>query len=550
MTGESILHATTDSENSDSKNMDEARAEVDGDFENKSNRDRNADTSSSRTDEEPEKQSLSESQVSSAKNGTIVPNLATSDGLERSLGTQRQNQSTAEQSAPGSTIDSSQTLETALKHLKLGDVMTGLASKGKNVKDMAAYKFWGTQPVPKLGAREKVVEEGPFQIADPATVPSKPSSLIDGFEWVTMNLLDEAELEEVFTLLSGHYVEDDEALFRFNYSKSFLKWALMAPGWTSEWHVGVRATTSRKLVAFISAIPMLLRVRQKTLHASEVNFLCVHKKLRTKRLTPVLIKEITRRCNLRGTWQAIYTAGVVLPKPISTCRYFHRSLDWQKLYEVGFSPLPPKSKPSYQVRKYMLPDSTSTKNLRPMAINDIDGVFSLLNRYLKKYELAPVFSRVEIEHWLVNKIESANDQVIWSYVVQDPTTNAITDFFSFYCLESSVINHYRHKNVRAAYMFYYATEHGLSEQFSRPEFATHLNLLINDALILAKSHHFDVFNALTLMDNNLFLEQQKFGPGDGQLHYYLYNFNANPIAGGVDQKNSIDGLSEVGVVML
>ena len=324
----------------------------------------------------------------------------------------------------------------------------------------------------------------------------------------------------------------------------------MAPGWTSEWHVGVRATTSRKLVAFISAIPMLLRVRQKTLHASEVNFLCVHKKLRTKRLTPVLIKEITRRCNLRGTWQAIYTAGVVLPKPISTCRYFHRSLDWQKLYEVGFSPLPPKSKPSYQVRKYMLPDSTSTKNLRPMAINDIDGVFSLLNRYLKKYELAPVFSRVEIEHWLVNKIESANDQVIWSYVVQDPTTNAITDFFSFYCLESSVINHYRHKNVRAAYMFYYATEHGLSEQFSRPEFATHLNLLINDALILAKSHHFDVFNALTLMDNNLFLEQQKFGPGDGQLHYYLYNFNANPIAGGVDQKNSIDGLSEVGVVML
>ncbi|CCU74557.1 Glycylpeptide N-tetradecanoyltransferase [Blumeria hordei DH14] len=550
MTGESILNATTDSRNLDSKNMGEARAEVDGESKNKPNGDRKADTSSSGTNEAPEKQSLSETQVSSAKNTTVEPSLATSDGLELSSGTQRQNQSKAEQSVPEGTIDTSQTLEAALKHLKLGDVMTGLASKGKNVKDMAAYKFWGTQPVPKLGAREKVVEEGPFQIADLATVPSKPFGLIDGFEWVTMNLLDETELEEVFTLLAGHYVEDDQALFRFNYSKSFLKWALMAPGWTSEWHVGVRATTSRKLVAFISAIPMLLRVRQNTLHASEVNFLCVHKKLRAKRLTPVLIKEITRRCNLRGTWQAIYTAGVVLPKPISTCRYFHRSLDWQKLYEVGFSPLPPKSKPSYQVRNYALPDRTSTKNLRPMATKDIDGVLSLLNRYLKKFELAPVFSRVEIEHWLLNKIENARDQVIWSYVVQDPTTNAITDFFSFYCVESSVINHYKHKNVRAAYMFYYATEHGLSEQISRPEFAAHLNLLIHDALILAKSHDFDVFNALTLMDNNLFLEQQKFGHGDGQLHYYLYNFNANPIAGGVDQKNSIDGLSEVGVVML
>lgn len=32
----------------------------------------------------------------------------------------------------------------------------------------------------------------------------------------------------------------------------------------------------------------------------EVNFLCVHKKLRAKRLAPVLIKEITRRVNRRG----------------------------------------------------------------------------------------------------------------------------------------------------------------------------------------------------------------------------------------------------------
>jgi glycylpeptide N-tetradecanoyltransferase len=35
----------------------------------------------------------------------------------------------------------------------------------------------------------------------------------------------------------------------------------------------------------------------------EINFLCVHKKLRSKRLAPVLIKEITRRVNLKGIWQ-------------------------------------------------------------------------------------------------------------------------------------------------------------------------------------------------------------------------------------------------------
>lgn len=73
-----------------------------------------------------------------------------------------------------------------------------------------------------------------------------------------------------------------------------------------------------------------------------------------------------------------------------------------------------------------------------------------------------------------------------------------------------------------------------------------------DALILAKKFKFDVFNALSLLHNGLFLEKQKFGPGDGQLHFYVFNYRANPIAGGVDKKNQIDEthLSKVGFVML
>lgn len=53
----------------------------------------------------------------------------------------------------------------------------------------------------------------------------------------------------------------------------------------------------------------------------EINFLCVHKQLRNKRVAPVLIREITRRVNQEGIFQAAFTAGVVLPKPIGTCRY-------------------------------------------------------------------------------------------------------------------------------------------------------------------------------------------------------------------------------------
>lgn len=103
-----------------------------------------------------------------------------------------------------------------------------------------------------------------------------------------------------------------------------------------------------------------------------------------------------------------------------------------------------------------------------------------------------------------------------------------------------------------AYLFYYASEAGLQEPLDKSALKKRLNELIHDALVLAKRYKFDVFNALSLMDNGLFLEQQKFGAGDGQLHYYLFNYRVNPIAGGVDKSNKLDedGLSGVGTVML
>lgn len=246
----------------------------------------------------------------------------------------------------------------------------------------------------------------------------------------------------------------------------------------------MRTTKSRKLVAFISGVPISLRVRSNVLRSSEINFLCVHKKLRSKRLAPVLIQEITRRCYALGIFQAIYTAGIVLPKPVSSCRYFHRSLDWLKLYEVGFSPLPSGSTKARQITRYHLPSVTATPGLRPMQDKDIEAVQDLLARYLKRFDMTPEFDAEEVKHWLLHDESSTAEQVIWTYVVEEPSTLKISDFFSFYCLESSVIGNPKHENVRAAYLFYYATETAFAEQ--ERGLKERLNLLIGDALILAK----------------------------------------------------------------
>jgi len=204
---------------------------------------------------------------------------------------------------------------------------------------------------------------------------------------------------------------------RFNDTAPFLKWCVRAqapaaaamrtrvcvrslqgadaarvlPGLGS----GVRAPAKGKLAA-ITGVPATVRAHAHRLRLCEINFLCVHKRLRAKRLAPVLIKEVTAGgVNLQASsqgasedargeavqarrvpggeegrrgremqqqrspahahahphapphthsLQAAYTAGVVLPKPVSSCKYWHRTIDPKKLIEDQGFTRPPRSR--------------------------------------------------------------------------------------------------------------------------------------------------------------------------------------------------------------
>ena len=87
-------------------------------------------------------------------------------------------------------------------------------------------------------------------------------------------------MTELYTLLNENYVEDDDNMFRFDYSREFLLWALTPPGWHTDWHCAVRVTTTKKMVGFISAIPAKINVKGAITDMVEINYLCVLKKLR------------------------------------------------------------------------------------------------------------------------------------------------------------------------------------------------------------------------------------------------------------------------------
>nr|XP_014095300.1 glycylpeptide N-tetradecanoyltransferase [Bactrocera oleae] len=389
-----------------------------------------------------------------------------------------------------------------LRNQGLLKVLSEVAAAGRQSKQFA---FWSTQPVPKLN-EDITTNECIEPDKDISEIRPDPYTLPEGFKWDTLDLNSTTDLTELYTLLNENYVEDDDAMFRFDYQPEFLKWSLQPPGWRRDWHVGVRVVKSGRLVGFISAIPSKLRCYDKVLKTVEINFLCVHKKLRSKRVAPVLIREITRRVNLTGIFQAAYTAGVVLPKPVSTCRYWHRSLNPKKLVEVKFSHLARNMTMQRTIKLYKLPDQPKTKGYRRIQPKDMDKTQKLLEEYLKKFSLSPVFSKEEFRHWFTPK-----DGIIDCFVVEDEHGN-ITDMTSYYCLPSSVMHHPVHKTVRAAYSFY-----NVSSKTPWLE-------LMNDALISAKNVHLDVFNALDLMENKSFLFPLKFGTGDGNLQYYLYNW--------------------------
>ena len=73
-----------------------------------------------------------------------------------------------------------------------------------------------------------------------------------------------------------------------------------------------------------------------------------------------------------------------------------------------------------------------------------------------------------------------------------------------------MINNQTNPILEAAYLYYYATEVGLQTGDNQEqEVKAQLMSLVGDALIIANEAKFDVFNALTLMDNVPILQDLK-----------------------------------------
>lgn len=165
---------------------------------------------------------------------------------------------------------------------------------------------------------------------------------------------------------------------------------------------------------------------------------------------------------------------------------------------------------------HKLPATTFTEGLKPMTEADVAKVCFALNKHLtENYTVHIEFSEDEIRHFFLPQ-----ENVVYSWLVENEATGTVSDFISFYALNSSVLNDPHHDKIYAAYGYY---------NFVQDNEPARMKLLMRDSLILAKQSNFDVFNMIEVLKHKLVKEDLMFKPGDGRLAHYLYNWRLKGI---------------------
>ena len=367
------------------------------------------------------------------------------------------------------------------------------------------YNFWSTQPIAKL-------DETVFVDTDIATQDSlnleNPVTLLDDFTWVNYDLNNEEHKTKISTFLTKFYGLDTSLEFRKQYNNNYLEWISNNKKYIA---LGVEYTKKNTLIGFIYGCVRKQQVNRKKLDLVEVSLLCIHPKLRYKKLTPKLITEFKRQFNLLGYNYGAFSTTTYLSKPITSLCSFNRVLNAKILLETGFVKMDATITLDHVKKATYLPEQISYKdtvysNFTKMEEKHLDETYTLFNKYMGKYNFHPIFTKEQFQE------EFLNNKFITSYVAEDKEGNVL-DFVSYYTLTTDVLKkNEKYKNIKRGYLYYYSCVNCTPYK------------LIQNVLIMAKKYGVDVFTATENLENQFILRELGFDESPITYHQYLYNY--------------------------
>lgn len=387
-------------------------------------------------------------------------------------------------------------LEKALQnkdYSKLNDLIQTLKDDPKTKKEAIdhKYKFWNQEPVIQL--KEHVNKSSEILTDDKLEKHIKKElKLPEGFKWTNT-----FETDEVHPFLTKHYVGSKDGNVKLQYSKEFVEWLLTKT--KNNVFTGIRVSKTNKLAGFVCGKIINFQLGNKQKETVVINFLCVHKKLRKKRMAAVLIQKITSICVNQECYQAVYSSGTYLPTPVAELQYYHRILDYSHLVKVGFHK-PDKTYSESTMKKALAITFPENKNIVPLEEKHIKDATKCLLKYQNKFTVHPLFNEDQFKHQFLD------NPIVHSYVVLDE--GEVVDFISYYDLDTKIGDNV----IKVGYLYYYSSN------------KVSLYDELKEMLRVTKEKDYHLFNMLDIMENKEQEHSLLFLPGSGRLNYYLYNW--------------------------
>lgn len=343
--------------------------------------------------------------------------------------------------------------------------------------------FWDKQLINK----DYNDDEEFTEIVNPVILPDDPYPLPNQYEWY-MN----PSIEELYAFINEHYNHNIE--YSLKYSFEYFNW------YKKDLIVCVK--TNENIVGCIIGTIENLIIKNNEKQCVFINFLCTHKQLRKKRLSTILIKEITRQISKLNIYIAIYYSSSILHLPLTQSNIYYYFVNVPKIVETEFYDIPNTYK------KCKIPIKTLTKyyhiptiehDMIPFTEEYILDALSLFINHFEKFTIHIDFNQYNIKQLLYQ------ENIIYSYISTDKT-----EFISFY-----IVPIHTKKQILYNVMILYLI-------------SNNYELLFQKLYTIVKELDVDIISIYNIMDNNKIIDKYNFETGT-TLYQYIYNFKYKQI---------------------
>lgn len=364
------------------------------------------------------------------------------------------------------------------------------------------YQFWSTQPVPSLVT--PITRDIKMQnLEEPL---EEPLGLLEGYEWATLDISNNDECDKVTNFLNKQYDSKKNKKFRPFFSKNFIRWQLGSNGIC----LVVRVVTSGTIVGAILSTVNTLQLNKYQHNCPEVKHVCVHRKLRGKKLVTRLFRELTRRYRLQGFDKGFYGSNRYLPKPFFQSKQFSRAINPKILMNTGYLrpekvTLEDLERVYYLPKKFILNKKAKEKFVR-MEEEHCPQAYEKLCAYFKKFNVHPVWTYEEFKEHFMGHSHVYAYVMIWE--------EEVIDFVSFYVqpIQNFADESEKYPQIRVGHLYHYSATDETAYR------------MVSNALIAAKNHGIDVMKGLEVMEHGLNMQDHAFIEDNDLSFYYMWNW--------------------------